>query len=35
MIEEVMSMNHYCVVGNEAKLKAASELFDRLTPLLS
>jgi len=35
MIEEVMSMNHYCVVGNEAKLKAASKLFDRLTPLLS
>jgi Zn-dependent M16 (insulinase) family peptidase len=35
MIEEVMSMNHYCVVGNEAKLKAASELFDKLTPLLS
>lgn len=33
MIEALMSKNHYCVVGNEAKIKSAAKLFDRITPV--
>lgn len=33
MIEAIMSKNHYCVFGNENKIKQAAELFDRLTPV--
>ena len=33
MVEAVMQQEHFCVFGNEAKLKESQELFDRLTPL--
>ncbi len=33
MIEALMTKNHYCVVGNEAKIKASAQLFDRITPI--
>lgn len=33
LVEAVMQQKHLCVFGNEAKLKEAEELFDRLTPL--
>jgi Zn-dependent M16 (insulinase) family peptidase len=33
MIEALMCKNHYCVVGNEARIKASAQLFDRITPI--
>ncbi len=33
MIDAILSKRHYCVFGNEAKLREASQLFDRLTPV--
>ena len=35
LVEATMACNHYCVFGNEAKLKEAEKLFDRLTPVFS
>jgi len=35
MVEAIMTRNHYCVFGNEVKLKEAETLFDRLTPVFS
>lgn len=33
MIEAIMTKNHYCVFGNEVKVREAENLFDRLTPV--
>jgi len=33
MIEAIMNKNHYCVFGNDAKVKEAGELFNQLTPV--
>lgn len=33
MIEAIMTKNHFCVFGNEDKVKEAAELFDQLTPV--
>ncbi|MBW6514439.1 MAG: insulinase family protein [Candidatus Syntrophosphaera sp.] len=33
MIEAIMSNNHFCVFGNEARIREAGDLFDRLTPV--
>ncbi len=33
MIEDLMSKNHYCVFGNEARIRAAEKLFDKITPV--
>lgn len=33
MIEAIMIKNHYCVFGNEAKIRAAEKLFDTVTPV--
>jgi presequence protease len=33
MIEEIMSKNHFCVFGNEVRLREAEDLFDKLTPV--
>lgn len=33
MIEAIMTKNHYCVFGNEGKVKEAAEIFDKLTPV--
>jgi len=35
LVEATIARNHYCVFGNEAKLKEAEKLFDRLTPVFS
>ena len=35
MVEAIMTRNHYCVFGNEVRLKEAETLFDRLTPVFS
>lgn len=33
MIEAIMSKDHYCVFGNEEKVREAAELFNQLTPV--
>jgi len=33
MVEDVIAAKHYCVFGNEDKVKENGELFDVLTPL--
>ncbi|MCB5246643.1 MAG: insulinase family protein [Candidatus Cloacimonetes bacterium] len=35
MVEAILVKNHFCVFGNEAKLREAEKLFDRLTPVFS
>jgi Zn-dependent M16 (insulinase) family peptidase len=35
MVEDIIVKNHFCVFGNEAKLKEEENLFDRLTPVFS
>ena len=35
MIEDIMTKNHYCVFGNETKVKEAEDLFHRLTPVFT
>jgi len=35
MVEAIMSKDHYCVLGNETRIKEARELFHRLTPVFS
>ncbi len=35
LVEAIMTRNHYCVFGNEVKLREAEKLFDRLTPVFS
>lgn len=33
MIQAIMDKNHYAIMGNEANIKAAAELFDLITPV--
>ncbi len=35
LVEAIMTRNHFCVFGNEVKLREAEKLFDRLTPVFS
>jgi Zn-dependent M16 (insulinase) family peptidase len=33
MIQVIMEKNHYAIMGNEAKIKEATELFDKISPI--
>ncbi len=33
MIEEIMSKNHFCVFGNETRIRESAEIFTKLTPI--
>lgn len=33
MIQAIMDKNHFAIMGNEAKIKEASELFDKISPI--